>query len=574
MRKILFIVFFIWLFGSFQKVNATIYYVDFDGGNDSNNGTSSTTAWLNLPGTRNAGNTAFLNKHSIAAGDTIYIKSGTTHNSSDGGRVLIDSTYYANGTSGNPITIQRKTDWGLGQIIIDGTGITVSSDDGLFEIQRDYIVIDGVVNNGIKLQKSSQNGFMIIDTGINGSILRNLEAANSTKANVLVESSNYKSGGYISNVTLENITAHDSAGGDDWYANIMLQFLDQGLVKNCTAYGAGTGSDGIHLGSCKNTWVEGCTTYSNGEQGVDISRDGDYKNNDNSYNNTIRNCVSYNNLKMNFDSNSASRDIYFINDVGWRTTESEDGDANFHAYEAANRVFFINCTSAATHDMGYAFSWWSSYYNLAAGSYNSYVINSISSSDTGMSCNVESDYSSRSFNISFYNSDFNSVSGSTAVQIKGTNYTKTNINNGTGGWPGTNCKAVDPLYVALGSTWATTDLRLQASSPCIDAGVFPFTTASSGSGTVVSLSKLVADLDARMVFRAGDTIQIEGAGQFAVSSVNSATQITLTSSASWQSGQGVWFPWPHQKLDMGALPIIQDYAKSPPSPPSALTIIE
>lgn len=573
MRKILLIVFCIFLFGSFQKVNAITYYVDFDGGNDSSNGTSTGTAWLNLPGTRNVGNTAYVNTHSIVAGDTIYIKSGTTHNSSDGGRIFINSTYYANGTNGSKITIKRDITWGSGQIVINGTGITVSSDDGLFEIQRDYIVVDGVVNNGIKLQNSSQNGFKIIDTGINGSELRNLEAASSSKANVLIESSNYPTG-YISGVILNNITAHDSAGGDDWYANIMLQYADQTVVQNCTAYGAGTGADGIHLGSCKNSWVLGCTTYSNGEQGIDVSRDGDYKTRDDSYNITVRDCVSYNNLKMNFDSNSASRDIYFINDVAWKTTESETGDANFHVYEAGNRVFFINCTSSASHDHGYGFDWWSVYYNLAAGSYNQYIINSISSGDTGKSAIVASDYSGRSFAVQYYNSNFNSVSGSTAVTDKSSNYTKANINGGTGGWSGVACKAVDPLFVAIGGTWGTTDLRLQPNSPCIDAGIFPFTTSTSGSGTTISLNRLVPDLDARMVFKPGDRIQIEGAGQYAVSSVNSATQITLTSSASWQSGRGVWFPWPHQKLDMGALPIISDYAYVAPAPPSALIIIE
>jgi hypothetical protein len=45
-RKILFILGF---FGMAKNSKATTYWVDFDGGNDSHSGLSSSTSWKNLP---------------------------------------------------------------------------------------------------------------------------------------------------------------------------------------------------------------------------------------------------------------------------------------------------------------------------------------------------------------------------------------------------------------------------------------------------------------------------------------------------------------------------------------------
>jgi hypothetical protein len=216
------------------------------------------------------------------------------------------------------------------------------------------------------------------------------------------------------------------------------------------------------------------------------------------------------------------------------------------------------------HDFGFGFGWWGAYYNLVAGSYNMYLINSVSSSDSGKSLTVENDYSSRGYNVKCYNSNLNSLLNGYAVTNKSANFTQSDINNGTGGWTGTGCKSVDPLFTSLGITWATTNLKLKSGSPNINAGVFPFTAATSGSGTQITLNKLVPDLDARMVFRPGDVIQIEGSGRYSVTSVNSDVLITLSSPASFQAGKGVWLPWPNQKLDIGAMSVNIMLRYSPP----------
>jgi hypothetical protein len=137
------------------------------------------------------------------------------------------------------------------------------------------------------------------------------------------------------------------------------------------------------------------------------------------------------------------------------------------------------------------------------------------------------------------------------VKFKSTTYTAANINQGTGGWPGVACKSVDPLFVSLGTTFSATDLLLQSASPGVDAGAFPYQTTSAGNGTSsISLTPIVTGLDATRVFRAGDSIMIEGSGTYTISSVTAAS-ITLSTPATFAAGKGVWFPWSGSKPNIG-----------------------
>jgi len=553
---------------------AATYYVDFDNGSDSNDGTSTETAWKNIPGTCSTATSSkvtctFLTNNwaTINAGDTIKIKSGTTHDYSDGGRILVDSAYYNDGTSNQPIKIQRDIQWGSGTVVIDGAGITVANYYAMLNIiTRDYIIIDGIFKNGIKIQNSSENGIFVYDSGDNGFELRNSEVYNSTKINIKITSSDKGTPTYIGNITLYNIEAHKTSTTGDSGSNISIAFGENLLIQFCRVYDAG--GDGIHLGSSRNSWILDNMVYNNGvdgEQGIDISIDGDYKGRFDGYSITVRNNIAYDNYKMNFDHNSGVYDIYYIHNVSWNTRVIEKYDGNMHLYEGtAGKNFWINNTTSKGRDWGFGAVWSSNPWNIPAGTYQQYFINNITSGDGGESVNIDYSYNSRIFGANYYNNNFHSADGTTVVKDKGTLYTAANINDNTGGWPGTNCISNDPLFVATGITWETTDLNLDASSPSKDSGVFPFTTSSSGSGAVIILNKLVADIDARRVFRSGDDVQIEGSGKYIVSSVDSSNQITLTSNASWEAEKGVWFPWYGLKVDMGA------YEYVPEEPDSTL----
>ena len=98
-------------------------YIDFQGGNDSNAGTSTATAWKTIPGTRLADNSNWRAKDSwgsgifnssnvVPAGTVFRLKPGTTMNSTNGGMVWITSAYYVtNATVANPITIEAYQNW-------------------------------------------------------------------------------------------------------------------------------------------------------------------------------------------------------------------------------------------------------------------------------------------------------------------------------------------------------------------------------------------------------------------------------------------------------------------------------
>jgi len=86
------------------------YYVDYDGGNNSNAGTSTGAPWKHSPFDANAtGNAASTTP---AAGDTIQFKAGVRYK----GALIVNSS----GTLGNSITY-KGTGWGTGKAILDGS---------------------------------------------------------------------------------------------------------------------------------------------------------------------------------------------------------------------------------------------------------------------------------------------------------------------------------------------------------------------------------------------------------------------------------------------------------------------
>ncbi len=69
----------------------TIYYIDYQNGNDSNNGTSKSSPWKRCPGM-----VGFTKSYTHSAGDTFIFKGGVTWTSSE-----LPLTISYSGTSGN-----------------------------------------------------------------------------------------------------------------------------------------------------------------------------------------------------------------------------------------------------------------------------------------------------------------------------------------------------------------------------------------------------------------------------------------------------------------------------------------
>lgn len=324
--------------------HAAIYFVDLDAGNDSNNGTSTSTPWLNLPGTRNVGDTAYLNTQSIAAGDTIYIKAGTTHNSSKGGRILIDSTYYNNGTSGNYISIQVSDTWGSGNVTINGTGITVPTYWGLISIySRSYITIQGTSTNRLVVQNSSQMGLQA--TGTSGT--------HTTGLKLRYMDFNTNSGysgcdfAWSNNFEVRDCTASFnqykgfSSGADNDESCDSGKYYDCISHDNGQAGGSGASLHGFGLYAGTNMEYWRCEAYNNGRDGFDFGT----TSNTNNVSVKVVNCLSHNNGEDGFALNggpSGQRTGYYINCISYN-----NGAGGFMFYSGGVTAYVYHCLAAS-----------------------------------------------------------------------------------------------------------------------------------------------------------------------------------------------------------------------------------
>ena len=89
---------------------AAQYYVDFDTGADSNNGTATGTPWKHHPDDAEATSNANI---TLSAGDTVWLKGGVIYY----GKLDLG----ASGTANNRILHATHPSWGSGTAIIDGT---------------------------------------------------------------------------------------------------------------------------------------------------------------------------------------------------------------------------------------------------------------------------------------------------------------------------------------------------------------------------------------------------------------------------------------------------------------------
>jgi hypothetical protein len=89
-----------------QSAYATVWYIDYENGNDSLAGTSTATAWKRFPTDPNATGVSDASVSSILPGDTVAFKAGTTYQ-------LTASMAIIGGTAGNPV-IYDCDYWGSG----------------------------------------------------------------------------------------------------------------------------------------------------------------------------------------------------------------------------------------------------------------------------------------------------------------------------------------------------------------------------------------------------------------------------------------------------------------------------
>lgn len=338
------------------------YYVDPGSGLDSNAGTSQLLAWKTIPGTRTVNNAGFLNAawgaisvaNKLSAGDSIRIKAGTTHSSANGGGLLISSSYYNNGTSGSKIAIVVANDWGSGNFVYDGSGITNTSDAALVWItQRNHITISGANSTTRFLVKNAAGSGVVGGLRVSG-----VSATHSTGCdlNFIEATANAYTGinaGWTDSATWNDCLGHtngSSTGAGFMFGDLSDHNCNAITCVNCIAHNNGPSGTDIRHGfqgtSCTNMRFESCTSYSNGRDGYDfgIITSG-------TTSATFLNCTSYSNGEDGWGlndqaGNAGTVTFYLINCVSQGNsngTQIYDGPIVFIYHS----VFFSNVGSGS-----------------------------------------------------------------------------------------------------------------------------------------------------------------------------------------------------------------------------------
>ncbi len=258
------------------------YYVSFDSPcSDANLGTSRDQPWCSLPGTRVKSNGGFggnggrwgniSTSNRIAAGDTIWIKAGTTWAQADqggtGGRILLGTTtvggpsYYGSGTSTNPIRIRsgaaHASPWGSGDVVIDCAGMTLASYEAcvyLFNGDSAQIgswlhILGKDASNRIRVTNSA-------DTGVN---LVGYDASPKLQGLLLDWFTIDRSGGFGINVgwadgvTLRNGLVYGNQSSGVVFGSANAEVVTNGTAVDVESYqnGSGTGLEhGFNVFDC------------------------------------------------------------------------------------------------------------------------------------------------------------------------------------------------------------------------------------------------------------------------------------------------------------------------------------
>jgi Right handed beta helix region len=455
-------------------------------GSDSNNGTSTTSAWKTIQHAMN----------SVSAGSTVNVMAGTYTES-----VTINVSGSA---SAGPVTLQNYS----GQAaIIDGTGLTVSGQTGLININgQSYVTVQGleIRNYSTSSTANVPIGIYITGGGSNISILNNhihniKTSASGCNANALGMAVYGNNGSVaISNLTVsgneldhmttgcsETLTLNgnvdgfsvtnnkihdnnnigiDAIGFEGTSPNSATDQARNGTISgnqvyNITsygnpAYGNQYAADGIYCDGCTNVIIDSNLIY---KADLNIEVASEHSGKTSSYV-TVRNNLVYQGNSCGisiggYASNVGGSDhVVILNNTLWDNDTKNTGSGEFQIqYHATNNVFKNN---------------------IVYGSSQGLLVNNYTNSTSNP---VDSDY-----NV------FNSSVGSASATFVWLGTTETGFSSYQSA-SGKDAHSVfaDPLYVNLSST--PPNLDVQSGSPAINTGIanLPCSIGYCGSGTSI-----------------------------------------------------------------------------------------
>lgn len=351
---------------------AATYYVDPQTGNDGNSGTSQSQPWAHIPGDPSGGNFPTIN-----AGDTIYIRSGSTFNLT--GTLAIDGSHYAGGTASAPITIQRLSTWGSGSVVFNGAGASLGAWGALIWVNKvNYVTLDGASAQGFDVQNSQNRGFEADGASessqMTGLTVKNMRVFSAAQASFYLQC--------VSNFFVENVECDgNSQANNGGFATGGPGFrCTQGIYLNCVAH---------HIGNAPGTQAGGTN--------INI---GFWLNN--SHNIAYIGCQAYQITGRGFDNGNAaptdpsvgSDNILFLNCTATTSFAGFGAVGSYAAGSGRHRYYLVNCLSYNNYSAG---AW---FYNGAAV----YMVNCVWANNNGPGMYVfnNSDMTSNSPQMEMY----------------------------------------------------------------------------------------------------------------------------------------------------------------------------
>jgi hypothetical protein len=129
-----------------KSASATIYYVDYSSGNDSNNGTTKSTPWQRAPGM--TGCTGVCSSTTINPGDSVILKGGVTWPNA-----VLEWDWNFSGSSGNQIYVGVDTTWYNGSAwsrpVLNAGQATVTEQNDFLVIGGSYVTFDNFEMTGL-----------------------------------------------------------------------------------------------------------------------------------------------------------------------------------------------------------------------------------------------------------------------------------------------------------------------------------------------------------------------------------------------------------------------------------------
>jgi hypothetical protein len=454
---------------SFSISWSATYYIDYQNGSDSNNGTSTSTAWKRCPGMK-----GFSGSYSHLAGDIFVFKGGVTWPSS-----VLPLTLGYSGSAGNIgtyISGHRASDvalsnWGTGNAVLDGEETVIHLIEML--VPKSYITI-----NGIKLYRagnppSGSDNSAIVFNGPDHFTIKNCAFETHSGYSILIgaNDSNDTSTIEIANNTFTNSGHWAFFGGSQYHVMDNIKMHDNSGTGNSSSYGFSEAHpDGIQFGNFSSHTTP-------------IGPGGDY-----SFTNLeIYNNHFHGNWYQGFEGQifiqKCCKGVKIYNNVlGFDNTTSWRGDVDGNFASAFIEI--DDCKNVEIYNNSMSSTPINTSQKGVVACIN--LVNQVSTAtikgNTMKDCRYLVVKDANCSSITFNYNDYSIRSTGYYAAWNGISYTNWATYRSTSGQEVNGING-DPLYVSAGNPQ---DLRLQSSSPCKDA--FPtakaptsiFTTDISG----------------------------------------------------------------------------------------------